>query len=296
MKELESQINHIVAATDFSINSELAVRRAAQIAQKTGATLHLLHVVHPLEIYPDLMLTFNDHLKDYQRLKKANGLESLDQLAIEIRKDFGLRVVTSSRIGRAHVQIVAFIEEQPVDLVVMGCHGETNIVEAMIGSTASRVLNKTSCNILVVKSKGTSPYERVIAAVDLSAGSFHTASMACVVAPNTPVEILHIFDLQKEVWSKDIDMTEAEVEKFYDEAMKHVDAELNKLVTKLNHSGLNFMVRNGYSPQVINARAVEANADLVVIGRNSKNTIEEFMLGSVSKTVLEMVNCDVLLT
>lgn len=45
-------IHRIVAATDFSVPAGRAVRRAALIAKAWHAELHLLHVVHPLALYP----------------------------------------------------------------------------------------------------------------------------------------------------------------------------------------------------------------------------------------------------
>ena len=91
-------------------------------------------------------------------------------------------------------------------------------------------------------------------------------------------------------------MNETEVEKFYEEAMQHVELELGKLLTKLSNKPISSMAMNGYSPKVIHSRVTKVNADLVVLGRNSKSAIQEFMLGSVSKAVLEMVDCDVLIT
>ena len=48
-------------------------------------------------------------------------------------------------------QIVEQAEERNCDLIVMGSHGHGNLTEAMLGSTARRVLRKSRIPVLVVR-------------------------------------------------------------------------------------------------------------------------------------------------
>ena len=52
----------------------------------------------------------------------------------------------------------------------------------------------------------------------------------------------------------------------------------------------------GYPPEEICARAVTLGANLIVLGRQGKSDLEEFLLGTVSKDVASAADCDVLLT
>ncbi|MDP2105739.1 MAG: universal stress protein [Desulfobulbaceae bacterium] len=296
MDEMPFPINCIVAATDFSATGDLAVLRGAHIAQKHGKTLLLLHVVHPLDIYPELMLTFNAHLKDYERLKQANGLASLDQLAVNIRKDFDIKVRTATRIGRPHVQIAEYARAESADLLIIGYRGEKNVIDTMIGSTAFRVLRTMPCAVLIVRNAAVVPYQQVVAAVDFTSGSIHAPAFACAVAPSALIETLHVFDLKQETLSRDVGANNADLKKYRDEAMKYIEGELNKILEHLNEKRVSSHVMNGYLPETICARVSELNADLVVLGKKGKSSLQEFLLGSVSKTVAGMVNCDVLLT
>lgn len=51
-------ITHIIATTDFSATAERAVQRAALIAKQLNAELHLMHAVHPLDLYTSTKLSF----------------------------------------------------------------------------------------------------------------------------------------------------------------------------------------------------------------------------------------------
>jgi nucleotide-binding universal stress UspA family protein len=295
MTETYFSIDCIVAATDFSANGDLAVMRGAHIAKRGGKALHLLHVVHPLDIYPELMLSFDSHIKDYERLKQANGIESLDKLAIKIRNDFNIEVITASRIGRAHTQIAEYAKEESADVVVVGYRGDANVIDAVMGSTAFRLLRTADCPVLIVKNDEVVPYKEVVAAVDLGPLSTKVAASACRVAPNAHVELLHVFDLKQEVLSREVGTSDADIKSYREEAMKHIDQELSQLLAKIDIKNMTSRVENGYLPENICGRVVEINADLIVLGKKDKSSLQEFVLGSVSKTVAGMVECDVLL-
>ncbi len=296
MLKTQYPINGVVAATDFSANGDLAVMRAAHIAQQHGQALHLLHVVHPLDIYPELMLTFDSHLKDYERLKKANGLASLDELAIKIRKEFDIKVQTATRIGRAHVQIAEYLESVGADLLVVGFHGEKNVFDAMMGSTAFRLLRLAPCSVLIVRNGDVVPYQQVITAIDFTLGSSIVPRIACAVAMTAQIEALHVFDLKQEILSRKAGISNVEVQNYRDKATAYATEALDKIVAELNDKRVSSNVMHGYLPETICARATELNADLVVLGKKGKSSLQEFVLGSVSKTVASMVSCDVLLT
>jgi nucleotide-binding universal stress UspA family protein len=296
MNEPLYPINTVVAATDFSENGDLAVLRGAHIAQQAGKELHLLHVVHPLDLYPELMVSFDSEVRDYERLKQANGMESLDKLAVKIRTDFDIKVRTATRIGRPHTQIAEYARDQLANLLVVGFHGEHSMLDVMIGSTSFRLLKTAPCPVLIVRNKEVTPYNQAIAAVDLTPGSLNVSSLACTVAPHAQVEALHVFDLKYEVLRRDVGTSDTELKKYRDEALKHVDTELNNITSQLSQQRISSNVMDGYLPETICARVNELNADLVVLGSKGKSSLQEFVWGSVSKTVASMVSCDVLLT
>ncbi|MEQ1601146.1 MAG: universal stress protein [Methylophilaceae bacterium] len=81
-------ISHIIATTDFSTAAERAVQRAALIAQQLGAKLHLLHVVHPLDMYPGPELSFDAQLYYREQILQEvnkNQTETGCQLARAVR-------------------------------------------------------------------------------------------------------------------------------------------------------------------------------------------------------------------
>ncbi len=295
MDKLNLSTKNIVAATDFSSGCELAVLRAAHIAQQHQMTLHLIHVANPLDLYPELMLSFDTHVKDYERLKRANGTDLLDELASTIRNDFNIIVKTSSQIGKPHVQIAEYAQNESASLVVVGFHDEKNVLDVLLGSTAFKLLRLSPCPVLIVRNKVVVDYKEVIAAVDLSEISTALSELAANIAPTAHIEIVHVFDLKQEVISREIGISNDSVLAYRQAALKHIRDELNQIEIALNTNRVSSKVVNGYLPTSIYDCANEVYADLVVLGNKNKSSLEEFLLGNPSKAILNRLDCDVLL-
>ena len=99
-------IQHIVAATDFSATANLAVMRAAQLAHQMHATLHLMHVVHPLDLYAGSELSF-DFQMHYQQAQQQHIQTELETLTLQLSEQYAITVHHCIKIGRAYNEIVS---------------------------------------------------------------------------------------------------------------------------------------------------------------------------------------------
>ena len=127
----------IVVGIDFTEASEHALRQAAAFAQRWSSTVvQLLHVVDASgaerpEETPERMRRW---LRD-----RSHVLTPLRGHAI------GMHV----RVGQAADAIVAFAREVNADLVVVGSHGRKGLKERLLGSVADKVVEKSSCPVVV---------------------------------------------------------------------------------------------------------------------------------------------------
>lgn len=142
----------IVVPTDFSAQSEEALRRACVLATQFNAELHLLHVVEaPIYIDADLVLiTPIDAIVEAQHKAATKRLASLAE-SVEVP------VITHLEDAATNVAeaICDFSKSQGTDLIVVGRHGEKGVLEHMLlGSTAERVVRYAPCSVLVVMPHG----------------------------------------------------------------------------------------------------------------------------------------------
>ena len=70
---------------------------------------------------------------------------------VQARIESGVKMLTVVAAGRAGSRILAFAEEQNVDLIVMATHGRTGLRRLAFGSVTEDVLRKAVCPVVVIR-------------------------------------------------------------------------------------------------------------------------------------------------
>jgi len=288
-------IQHIVAATDFSATANLAVTRAAQLANNLHATLHLMHVVHPLDLYAGSELSF-DFQMHYQQAQQQHIQTELETLTVQLSEQYAITVQHCIKIGRAYNEIVSLANAVNAGLIVAGAQGEHSILANLLGSTALRLIKTAQCPVLIVKNAASNvSYQHVLAAVDFSTGSADVPALADLIAPQAQIEALLIFDSNQEAHMYKAGMDEKLLAEYREKALSKAQQQLEALVSTQKNHRMRSVIRAGYPPEAITSYAKEVKADLIVIGKHNRNQIEQWLLGSVTKAVVYSADCDVLL-
>lgn len=158
----------ILVPTDFSANAKKALKTAASIAQKNGASVILLHTntaaayVSPL---PEYYTAEQYDMSEYYN----NAASELYKLKQEIDAQYGgLNLETRVEEGFLYNTIAQIAKEESVDLVVMGTKGATGTLEFFLGSNTEKVIRTAPCMVLAVpESSGEFNPERVVLASTL---------------------------------------------------------------------------------------------------------------------------------
>ncbi len=143
----------ILVPTDFSKEATYAMKLAAEIAIKTGAELHLLHVMEiPYGSY-SVMGEFIpsssfENVFQVQLIKKTK--RQLDGLVATLR-DEGITATTHFVLGNTFSHIHKTVTSQDVDLIVMGSKGASGLSEFLVGSNTEKVIRNANCPVLTVK-------------------------------------------------------------------------------------------------------------------------------------------------
>lgn len=143
-KEMASDLR-ILAAHDFSNNSELALQYACLLAKENKAELYVLHVIPQSDVKePQTAWSENDlenfHSETIKRLEKSLSPSQMQDLP---------KVNISIRRGKPYRQILDFASKNKISLITMGSHGADFGLNTLFGSNVDRVLRQSSCPILV---------------------------------------------------------------------------------------------------------------------------------------------------
>jgi nucleotide-binding universal stress UspA family protein len=149
----------ILLATDGSREADFAARSAAELSQKTGSELHVVHAfgIAPVgpPVYPEATelqsVEFEAESEERQRLSERRAREVL-QAEVEKIRSWGGTVAEEHLIeGRVAPQIVALAEEIEAGLIVMGSRGLGGIRRALMGSVSDSVVRHAHCPVMVVR-------------------------------------------------------------------------------------------------------------------------------------------------
>jgi nucleotide-binding universal stress UspA family protein len=141
----------ILCAVDFSPGSQVAARAAAELARTGHRPLLLLHVVQLPR------LSFARPIPTAEDILRSAMDASMNELSA-LRDDLATRGAHAEPVvtqGVPWKQIVRAAQERAAGLIVLGAHGETHLVEALLGSVAERVVRHAPCSVLVVRADAT---------------------------------------------------------------------------------------------------------------------------------------------
>jgi nucleotide-binding universal stress UspA family protein len=148
-------IQRILVAVDFSMNSVCALDYAGMLARRCGATIHMLHVCEPMSLGSPALDAAAFTKPDWDKLLADDAYQELGRLAAPFR----LLVATKSVLfGDAATCIVREADDRQMDLIVMGTHGRGAVASVLMGSVARHVVRTARCPVLTVReSRETAP-------------------------------------------------------------------------------------------------------------------------------------------
>ncbi len=277
-------VQTIVAATDFSPASTMAVARAAQLATEHGAALCLLHAF--------------DAGGDPAAGDAPNQAvrERLAEVASAVGARIGAAVDVHAEAGTPLHVIGAYVGAHPGALVVVGSREDPAV--AGLGSTASSVVHAPACPVLIVRASEAGPYDKVLTAVDLREGSLRAASFAVALFPAAHHHLLYALDAQEDIDDPsgselDEEQLRSLFESMHSEA-KHDLHELARRLSERTQHPVGAEVADDVPARAILVGAASLPADCVVVGHHGHGTPTDSTLGSMAQHVVHSAISDVL--
>jgi len=139
---------NILLPTDFSIFSDIAAKRALQIAGQYGANLCVLHTVEDVTYYNEAYDPIIAEIPQPNDLLMVQANEHMQKFCE--RNELGKDVEIKTEWGNPKRSIISWVQEKKSDLIVMGSHGRHG-VERLLGSVSNAIVHKAPCDVLIVK-------------------------------------------------------------------------------------------------------------------------------------------------
>jgi len=152
--EADAEFSRVLLTTDGSENADEAIPHAASIAANYDASVDLLYVVDlyaaggPFNV-GGLEGEFVDRLRERGRDTVERVAEAVEDAAPDVPVRTAVERTTSHRGAGAGIR--EYVEQNEINLVVMGSHGRSNLKRQLLGSVASTVLRTVDVPVLVVQ-------------------------------------------------------------------------------------------------------------------------------------------------
>src|SRR5215210_2228022 len=138
----------MLLATDGSEEAELATKSAVELANSTGAELHVVYV----EPLPDFMKKNDAGTPGYDRELyekiEEEARVTLRKLVWQVKVAGGSVAEAHLRIGVVAEEIVAFADELEVDLIIVGSRRLRGIRRTLGGSVSESVFRHAHCPVM----------------------------------------------------------------------------------------------------------------------------------------------------
>lgn len=147
MSEGFERIKKILIPTDGSDYSIRAAEYGLSIAKMLSAEIVVVYVIDTIVLS---QINKETQRETVEQELKEDGERYINYI-ISLAKNIGVRNTSLFAKGRPFEQIVHLAKDLQADLIVMGTYGRRGTERILIGSVVERVIEYSSCPVLVVK-------------------------------------------------------------------------------------------------------------------------------------------------
>ena len=298
------RIRNILVPIDFSQMSIEAIEIAKGLAQRFGATIHLLHVHHwqyPADFMGPVISSgfLPESFEEHRNKQLAEELKAIASKA-------GLSPRDQTHLGTgasAFHEICNLALKIPADLIVAPTHGYTGFKHVFLGSTAERIVQHAPCAVFVVRNKkkrsraGTSLLiGKIVVPVDFSSCSREGLQYAIGFANEFGARVILVHATYLGYIYSSEDAAIYNVPGLQKAARENAERQMRKLVRLAKFGDVKFetVFTDGSPVLDICAVAKDHDVDLIITSTHGLTGFEHVLMGSIAEKVVRHGTCSVL--
>jgi nucleotide-binding universal stress UspA family protein len=285
-------VQTLLVPFDFSPSSRRAWAHALDLAERTGAHLHLRYV-QEIPLGP-LVGGDPSPRADEQTLQEEFEARCREELAGRpFVPDDDHLTISAERSGDVAPSLVQFAETEDADLIAMGTLGRRGAKRVFFGSTAEEVLRTAPCPVLTARVeeeengsvRAPAALERLVVPIDFSEASRAALRYAARLAGvyEAPMTLVHVVELPDLPPAYEVEFADPDVQA----AAERAEADLRQWGESIetDDAALSYVVDAGDPASTI-LRVASEPGDLVVMATEGLSGLKRTMLGSVAEDVL----------
>lgn len=290
---MDPALTTIVLATDGSDDAVLAARAAADLAQGTGAALHIAHVWIPFypTAYPVVLP------ETYWQADEEAHRALLRSEVARIEQAGGAVAEAHLRAGDPAAEVVGLADELGASLLVVGSRGLGTVKRLVMGSVSEGIVHQASCPVLVMRGGDRAwPPARIVMGEDGSPEAERAEALAAHIGQlfGAGGLIVQAYELPR------LPAIDPEVrEEIGEGVLRQIQAALETRAAQLEATlGQRPEVRaaaGDAASAILNAAEAGGTPSLIAVGSRGLGMIQRMRLGSTSLKVLRAAHGPVLI-
>jgi universal stress protein E len=302
-------IKNILVPVDFSRMSIQGIETAKRLGRRFGAAIHVVHVYEP----PYAAGLVGPALAS-RELPMSLAEEASKQLAQQL-KNLGSKYGLTPG-GKTHLRegapvfdvICSLAAEIPADLLVVPTRASKGIKRFFLGSTAERLIQHSSCPVLVDrKSAAQMPLDplpaepalridKILVPVDFSSRSLEGLRYAIQFAQKfvAKITVLHVLDLG---YSRPMDVhATTDLTRFARAALKDTQEQMRKSVRLVKFGNVRFETAFviGTPVEQISDFALAKDVDLIITSTHGLTGFKHVLIGSIAEHLVRQSRVPIL--
>lgn len=278
----------ILTCTDGSLYAPSIYQHAAWVAEKCGASVHVLHVIERDEFHQpadftgslgfdasgELLEELVEFDETHARVARLRGTAILEDARRQLLAAGVASVATTQRHGSLVETLDEF--EKEASLVVIGKRGEhADFARGHLGSNLERVVRSVQIPVLVA-ARAFHPIERFLLAFDGGPSALKAVHYAATEPLLRGAEA-HLVGVGK--------------------AGSDLEREMEKAATELRGAGLKVhqAFRQGHADAIIAQEVRDRKIDLLLMGAYGHSHIRHLVIGSTTSSLIRTCTVPVLL-
>jgi nucleotide-binding universal stress UspA family protein len=267
----------ILVPCDFSEQSVNAFRLAVDLADQTKGEVHVLHVIEVPVMHDSLLMPTLSFEASLLKELSDNAENQFKKLVADHPTQ--TPVIAKNVFGNISLMILDYITENRIELVVMGTKGASGLRELLIGSNAERIVRRSSCPVITVRT-----YEKL-------------GNIKNIVVPNSLEDeqddlVEHIKVLQG--------FLKATLHVVWINTPGNFTSD-NITLTKMKDFAKRFVLTD-YTLNIFNDTYEESGvisfahmikADMIAMGTHGRKGISHIMSGSLAEDVVNHIDCPI---
>ncbi|WP_206485681.1 universal stress protein UspE [Thalassotalea sp. G2M2-11] len=290
----------ILVVIDPTTDDQKALKRAVELAQKTGAVITAFLSIYDFSYEMTTMLSSDEREAMRQSLINDRIQWLNDIIATIEHKD----ITIDSKViwhNRPFEPVIEQVLKHGYDIVIKGTHQHDKLKSVIFTPTDWHILRKCPCPVLLVKEHSWPINGNIVAALNVGSDEEEHQSLNTKITeeainlsklilanvhlvnsfPGTPVNIA-------------IEIPEFNASEYTESMFNHHKTAMAEHAQQYSIGTEHTHVEEGLPEDVLEKVSNELDAELVILGTVGRTGLSAALIGNTAEHVIDRLNCDVL--